>query len=200
RRRILVGIFAALALALQLLGLHVSPWVYLVFAIWLGAAFSYSAAIRRVKRGRDADQVQAIAYYCDATLLTIACGLIGGGWWMGATIYAFIVNFAFATLPRQRAQWIVAYTIASFVTLILLQVTGVFEIVPAAGVSSLRGHYGFAIGAALLGATVLATFAAVQHGFVSLMRRAQERYRILLQTAPDVILSTDRDGVIISAN
>jgi signal transduction histidine kinase/ActR/RegA family two-component response regulator len=40
----------------------------------------------------------------------------------------------------------------------------------------------------------------VQITFVRVMRRARERYELLLQTAPDMILSVDRDGVIVSAN
>ncbi|HEV8236234.1 MAG TPA: ATP-binding protein, partial [Gemmatimonadaceae bacterium] len=53
---------------------------------------------------------------------------------------------------------------------------------------------------ALFGTTMIMTFGMVQITFVRVMRRARERYELLLQTAPDMILSVDRDGVIVSAN
>ena len=200
RRRLLIAVFAALTGIFQLAGLRASLWVYLVFSIWLGTAVLSAVIVRRATRAREADVVQSAAYYVDATLLTIVCALIGGGWWLAITIFSFVVAFAFATLPRNRAQYVALYAICCFIGLVVGEATGVLAPVGYGGLPPLRGNQVVAFAVAAFGATMILTFGAVQHTFVRVMRRAQERYRLLLQMAPDMILSADRDGTIASAN
>jgi signal transduction histidine kinase/ActR/RegA family two-component response regulator len=69
-----------------------------------------------------------------------------------------------------------------------------------AGLPPLRENYAIAFAVALFGTTMITTFGIVQVTFVRVMRRTRERYELLLQTAPDMILSADRNGVIVSAN
>ena len=200
RRRLLIAVFAVLTGVFQLAGLRASTWVYVVFAAWLGTAVVSGVVLRRARRAREADRVQNLAYYVDATLITLVCALIGGGWWLAITIYSFVVAFAFATLPRTRAQYVALYALACFVTLIAGEATGVLTPVGYAGLPPLRDNLLVAGAVGLFGVTMILTFGAVQVTFVRVMRRAQERYRLLLQMAPDMILSADRDGTIASAN
>jgi signal transduction histidine kinase/ActR/RegA family two-component response regulator len=200
RRRVLIAIFAVVTGVFQVAGLRASPWVYGVLALWMTVTFVADAVLRRAGSAREADLIQALSYYVDATIVTAACAMIGAGWWIAVTIMAFGVTFAFATLPRRRAQYAAIYALICFNALILAQALGVLVPVGFAGLPPLRENYPIAFAVALFGTTMIATFGIVQVTFVRVMRRARERYELLLATAPDMILSVDREGVIVSAN
>ena len=200
RRRVLIAIFAAVTSVFQIAGLRASPWVYAVLGLWMALTFISAMLLRRARSARDADLVQAVSYYIDATIVTVACAMIGAGWWMAVTVMAFGVTFAFATLPRRRAQYAALYALCCFNALVLAETLGMVVPVGFAGLPPLRENYAIAFAAALFGTTMIATFGIVQVTFVRVMRRARERYELLLATAPDMILSANRDGVIVSAN
>ena len=200
RRRVLIAIFAAVTSVFQIAGLRASPWVYAVLGGWMALTFASATLLRRARSASDADLVQAASYYVDATLVTVACAMIGAGWWIAVTVMAFGVTFAFATLPRRRAQYAALYALCCFNALILAEALGIVVPVGFAGLPTLRENYAIAFAAALFGTTMIGTFGIVQVTFVRVMRRARERYELLLATAPDMILSANRDGVIVSAN
>ena len=200
RRRVLIAIFAAVTTVFQIAGLRASPWVYAVLGLWMALTFVSAMLLQRARSASDADLVQAVSYYIDATIVTMACAMIGAGWWMAVTVMAFGVTFAFATLPRRRAQYAALYALFCFNALVVAETLGIVVPVGFAGLPPLRENYAIAFAAALFGTTMIATFGIVQVTFVRVMRRARERYELLLATAPDMILSANRDGVIVSAN
>ena len=200
RRRVLIAIFSVVTAVFHIAGLRASPWVYAVLALWMVLTFVSGLVLRRTRSANEADLVQAVSYYVDATVVTVACAMIGGGWWIAVTVFAFGVTFAFATLPRRRAQYAAIYALCCFNVLIVGEALGIVVPVGFAGLPPLRESYTIAFAVALFGTTMIMTFGMVQITFVRVMRRARERYELLLQTAPDMILSVDRDGVIVSAN
>jgi two-component system cell cycle sensor histidine kinase/response regulator CckA len=173
---------------------------FMLFAVWIAATMIYAIALGRIVRSASADKVQVIAFVTDITFLTVMYVFLGGAWWLGAAIHSFIVTFAFASVPRRRAGMVAGYAIASFVALIEAQAQGWIHARPFLGVPPLEGNYQLAIIVAVMGLIPLVASAAVQNTFVRIMRRAQERNRLLLQTAPDLIVSTDVSGKILSAN
>jgi signal transduction histidine kinase/ActR/RegA family two-component response regulator len=200
RRRVLIAIFTVVTAVFHIAGLRASSWVYAVLALWMALTFVSGLVLRRARSASEADLVQAVSYYVDATIVTAACAMIGGGWWIAVTVFAFGVTFAFATLPRRRAQYAAVYALCCFNVLIASETMGIVVPVGFAGLPPLRENYAIAFAVALFGTTMIVTFGMVQITFVRVMRRARERYELLLQTAPDMILSVDRDGLIISAN
>ena len=200
RRRVLIALFTVVTAVFQVAGLRASPWVFGVLALWMALTFLSSLVLRRARTANDADLIQTVSYYVDATIATVACAMIGGGWWISVTLVAFGVTFAFATLPRRRAQYAGLYALCCFNALVIGETMGVIVPVGFAGLPPLRENYAIAFAVALFGTTMIATFGMVQLTFVRVMRRTRERYELLLQTAPDMILSADRDGVIVSAN
>jgi signal transduction histidine kinase/ActR/RegA family two-component response regulator len=200
RRRVLIALFTVVTTVFQIAGLRASPWVYAVLALWMAVTFLSGLVLRRARSANDADLIQTVSYYVDATIVTAACAMIGGGWWISITLVAFGVTFAFATLPRRRAQYAALYALCCFNALIVGETMGVVVPVGFAGLPPLRENYAIAFAVALFGTTMITTFGIVQVTFVRVMRRTRERYELLLQTAPDMILSADRNGVIVSAN
>jgi two-component system cell cycle sensor histidine kinase/response regulator CckA len=173
---------------------------FLLFALWLLATLAYQIILRGVRTAQGADRIQVIAFVTDITFLTWMYVLLGGAWWLGGAIHSFLVTFAFASIPRRRAGLVAGYAIISFVALIEAQAAGWIQPRPFLGVPPLRGNYPLAVIIVVMGLIPLVASAAVQNTFVRIMRRAQERHRQLLQTAPDIIVGTDVNGKILSAN
>jgi PAS domain S-box-containing protein len=172
-----------------------------LFGVWILLSAVYHLILRRAHATtRSIDALQTFAFIVDLTFLTAMYSFVGGGWWMGATIHAVIAMAAFASLPRKRARIVAAYALLTFIAMLFAQAAGLTQLWPFLGVEPIRGSYGFAAAASLFGGVGLLAGAYVQDLFVRIMRRAQERYRVILQTAPDIILTTDERGVVGSAN
>jgi hypothetical protein len=70
------AIFIVVTAVFHIAGLRSSPWVYACALM----ALTFVAGLVLRRRGRnDADLVQAVSYYIDATIVTVACAMIGGG-------------------------------------------------------------------------------------------------------------------------
>jgi two-component system, cell cycle sensor histidine kinase and response regulator CckA len=200
RLAILVAFTVAMA-AIRMWAYPVPLRAFGLFAVWILASGLYHVVLKRGEASALAiDTLQTLAFVVDLTFLTAMYLFIGGGWWMGATIHSIIAMAAFASLPRKRAQFVAVYALLAFVAMLLSQAAGLTEVWPFMGVETIKGNYGFVLAAALFGGVSLIAGTYVQNLFVRIMRRSQERYRVILQTAPDIILTTDQNGVIRSAN
>ncbi|HEY7235883.1 MAG TPA: hypothetical protein VH539_17130, partial [Gemmatimonadaceae bacterium] len=73
RRRVLIAIFIVVTAVFHIAGLRSSPWVYAALALWMALTFVSGLVLRRVRSANDADLVQAVSYYVDATIVTVAC-------------------------------------------------------------------------------------------------------------------------------
>ena len=185
--------------ALRVLGAPIPDQSFLMFAAWIGSAALYHMMLGRTYSSRTADRIQLFGLLADVSYLTAIFSIIGGAWWLGGMIHGFILMFAFASLPRRQAQVLAGYAIFAFFALIAAQ-TFRAEGSSFLGVPALAGNYRMAATVALLGGIALVGLAVVQNGFVRVMRIAQERYRGLLETVPDVILSTNLRGMVTAAN
>ncbi|MDQ6886650.1 MAG: EAL domain-containing protein [Gemmatimonadota bacterium] len=192
--------YACACVGLQLMGYELSPWANALFVVWLLLILTYSFCLHRARTAEAADRVQALGFYGDLSLLPGMYLVLGGGWWLGAATHGLIVTFAFASLPRRRAWYITAYAILTFVGLLGLEAQGIVMETPFLGAPLIGGNQRFAAVLALFGALSIVASAVIQNTFIGIMRRAQERYRTLLRSAPDMILTTDPRGVVTSAN
>jgi len=200
RRLALLVAFTVATALLDRLALPMSRLAFGLFALWIAIVLVYRYLLTTAQSPGAADRLQVVAFVTDITFLSVMYALIGGAWWLGAAIHSFIVTFAFASVPRRRAGLVAGYAIVSFVCLIEAQVLGLIAPRPFLGVSPLAGNYPLAVIVVVMGLIPLVASAAVQNTFVRIMRRAQEGHRLLLQTAPDMIVGTDLTGKIISAN
>jgi two-component system cell cycle sensor histidine kinase/response regulator CckA len=174
--------------------------VFMLFGTWFVTALVYHLILRRATTHVQADRLQALAFGIDITFLTLMYTFMGGGWWMGASIHAIIAMSAFASLPRRRARIIAGYAAVAFVAMIASQSLGFTRQYAFLGIQPITGNYAFGAAAALLGLAAILAGSSVQSIFVRIMRRSQERYRVILETAPDIILTIATDLTIVSAN
>ncbi|MBA3580146.1 MAG: response regulator [Gemmatimonadaceae bacterium] len=199
RRLAMIVSYGVACAALLLLGVPFPREMFMLFVAWTGTALLYHMMLRRTRTRTAANRIQLFASCADVSLLTGMFALIGGAWWVGAMVHGFILTFAFSSLPRRLALVVAGYAIAGFFIMIAAQT---FRAPGPAflGVPSLGGNYQLATMVALLGGIALIGLAIVQSAFVQIMRRAQERYRGLLEIVPDVIVSTNLRGIVTAAN
>ena len=199
RRLAMILSYGVACAALLLLGVPFPREMFMLFVAWTGTALLYHMMLRRIRTRTAANRIQLFASCADVSLLTGMFALIGGAWWVGAMVHGFILTFAFSSLPRRLALVVAGYAIAGFFIMIAAQ-TFRAPGPPFFGVPSLGGNYQLATMVAVLGGIALIGLAIVQSAFVQIMRRAQERYRGLLEIVPDVIVSTNLRGIVTAAN
>ena len=195
----MIASYGLACLGLRAVGVPVPTEAFLLFASWLAAGLLYHMLLRRTQTKRAADRIQLFGLLADVSYLTGVLSILGGAWWLGGVVHGFILTFAFASLPRRQAIAVASYAIFAFFALIAAQTfraTGATFL----GVPPLAGNYRLAATVAILGGIALVGLAAVQYMFVRIMRRAQERYRGLFETVPDVIVSTNLRGTVTAAN
>jgi PAS domain S-box-containing protein len=200
RRLALVICFSV---AMILVDRFVSPvhdGVYLVFLTWIACVALYQAVLGRARSASAIDTLQTVAFLLDITFLSVVYETLGGASWMGASLHAVIAMSAFAALPARTARIVAGYAAITFVAGLLAQSAGYGPERPLLNMAPVSGNYAFAAGASVFGLLTLAGGASVQHTFVRIMRRAQDRYRLILDTATDWIVMTDTVGVVRSAS
>src|SRR4029078_7470348 len=99
--------FALVMLLCPRVSFPVPGGAFVVFAIWIAAASLYQLNIRRLASLWAAETMQATMLLLDITLLTGLYAIVGGGWWMSATVYIVVANAAFASLPK-KLGWAVS--------------------------------------------------------------------------------------------
>ena len=195
----MIASYAAACAILALAGVPIPRDMFLVFASWLALGLLYHLLLGRTRTKKSADRIQLFGLLADVSYLTGVLSILGGAWWLGGIVHGFILTFAFASLPRRLAVAVASYAIFAFFALIAaqaLRATGASFM----GVPPLAGNYRLAATVAILGGIALVGLATVQYMFVAIMRRAQERYRGLFETVPDVIVSTNLRGIVTAAN
>ena len=195
----MIASYGIACLALRAFGVPVPTEAFLLFASWLAAGFLYHMLLRRAHTTHAADRIQLFGLLADVSFLAGILSILGGAWWLGGVVHGFILTFAFASLPRRQAIAVATYAMFAFFALIAAQ-TFRADGTTFLGVPPLAGNYRLAATVAILGGIALVGLAAVQYVFVRIMRRAQERYRGLLETVPDVIVSTNLRGIVTAAN
>lgn len=192
--------FVASIAFLSRLGMPTSLPEFGMLALWGAAILGYQVSLGRIRTVSAADLLQMAAFITDLTFLTVTFALIGGAWWVGAATHSFIATFSLASLPKRRAVIVTGYAIFAYVALVYIQATGLIAGRPFLGVPVLAGNPPLAVIVAVFGLIPMVASVAVQNTFVRIMRRAQERYRSLLETAPYMIFSTDIRGIVVSVN
>ena len=192
--------FAASIPVLAQLGMPTSWPLFAMLGLWGAAVFAYQIVLGRIITAAAADLLQMVAFIADLTFLSAAYALIGGAWWLGAATHSIIATFSLASLPKRNATVVVGYGLLTYATLIYAQATGLIAGRPFLGVPVLTGNPQLAIIVGVFGLISFVASAAIQNAFVRIMRRAQDRYRLIVDTAPEMIIRTDIAGIVVSAN
>ncbi|CAN5277924.1 hypothetical protein BH23GEM2_BH23GEM2_02370 [soil metagenome] len=200
RRFGLITEFSIVTLVASAAGVNVAAPVFALLITWYAAAAAYALALRPIHTPSKAHLAQTIAYCGDVVLLSLICAVLGGAWWLGPALHALIIVIAFATIPRRFAGVVASMALAAYLVLGISSYSGLLGDGPVLGIPSLAGNGDLALLVISIGGLCLVVVTVVLDTAIRWMRRTQERYRGLVQTAPDVIIATDRRGCVVSAN
>jgi signal transduction histidine kinase/CheY-like chemotaxis protein len=176
RLAVLLSFVGVLGLV-RLVAYPVPDAAFLLFACWLLAGLFYDLGIRRFARFAPPEAMQAVMYALDITLLTVLYAIVGGGWWMGATVYLVVANAAFTTLPKGLGRTVSGYAALAFVAMLMTHSLGIGEYQTFLGIQTIEGHFAFAAVAAMFGTMVMLTGIFLQDSFVRHTRESAERLR-----------------------
>jgi two-component system cell cycle sensor histidine kinase/response regulator CckA len=200
RRFGLITELSVIMLVASAAGIRVAAPVFALFVAWFAAAAVYALALRWVPAPSDAHVAQTIGYCGDVVLLSLIFAALGGAWWLGPAVHGVIVVIAFATIPRRFAGMVASVALASYLVLAVAAYSGLLGDDPVFGIASVAGNADLALLVTSTGGLCLVIVTVVLDTAIRWMRRTQERYRSLVQTAPEPILATDRRGRVVSAN
>jgi signal transduction histidine kinase len=176
RLAILLSFVGAMALV-RLVAYPVPDGAFVLLGIWLGAAMLYDIAMKLLARVTSPETMQAVMFSIDITLLTALHAVVGGGWWMGATVYLVVANAAFTTLPKGLGRIVSAYSAIAFIAMMFAHAFGIGEYRIFLGIPTIEGRFDFAIVAAVFGTMVMLTGIFLQDSFVRHTRQSSELLR-----------------------
>ena len=169
--------FVGLMALVRLVAYPVPDDAFVLLGSWLAAAMLYDLTMKPLARIASPESMQAVMFTIDVSLLTGFHAIVGGGWWMGATVYLVVANAAFTTLPKTLGRIVSAYSALAFIAMITAHAFGLGEYKIFLGVPTIEGRYDFALVAAVFGTMVMLTGIFLQDSFVRHTRESVELLR-----------------------
>jgi len=176
RLGVLLSFVGVMALV-RLVAYPVPDGAFVLLGVWLAAAMVYDITMKPLARITPPESMQAVMFTVDISLLTAFHAIVGGGWWMGATVYLVVANAAFTTLPKTLGRIVSAYSALAFIAMITAHAFGVGDYRIFLGVPTIEGRYDFALVAAVFGTMVMLTGIFLQDSFVRHTRESVELLR-----------------------
>jgi PAS domain S-box-containing protein len=171
-----------------------------VFALWIGVLFVLEAVVRLVRAGRGLERL-FLGTFLLHTLFAIAVHWsIGGGWWLGTVYLGVLLIVAVTMLEPTGAVIVTAWASAWWAALLWGQALGLVSARPWFGMPVLTGNLGVTFTQTLFGTLGLMALVILQRTQVRSVRRSEESWRLLVDTAPDMIFTLDAEGGILTVN
>jgi len=125
-RRITLGVFSAVALAVLLFGRfsYLNPLFYAPLG-WFLLTFPFKAFIERQRTMQGLHWAHAGFFIIEILLITVLVHWMGGSEWVGSVFYLFTVIYANFFLPRLHGGLITGLVVACYAGLVLLEYAGV---------------------------------------------------------------------------
>ena len=200
RRARTVLVCAGIIAAGQFAGVRVDTRAYLVLAAWIGANFVMGPWASRPDEFPLRLRRYALTLAVDVLLLGAAYVFLDAAQWLGALFFMNTALIASATLPRRWAAGIAALIIVAYGGLVWLAVTGAFAVQAPFGVAPMRNNNTYAVAQLLSTLALLVILMRLQERLVQTIREAEQRYLLLVQSAPDMVMTLDHQGRFLYAN
>lgn len=169
--------FVGVMAVVRLVAYPVPDRAFVLLGVWLFTAMFYDITMKPLAKITTAESMQAMMFVTDIMLLTVFHAIVGGGWWMGATVYLVVANAAFTTLPKGLGRFVSAVAALSFIAMIAAHAFAIGDYQTFLGIPTIEGRFDFAIVAALFGTMVMVTGLFLQDSFVRHTRQSSELLR-----------------------
>ncbi len=181
-------------------GAHVDPRCYLFFAAWIGINFVMAPWAARVHDYNQRLTRYATTIAIDVVFLGLLYLFLDAAQWMGAVFFVHSALVASATLPRRMSSAIAALIVVVYSVDVLLAVSGVVDVTSPFGLSPVRGNWPFAAASIATSCGLISILMMLQQRLVDTIRDAEQRYQLLVQAAPDMVMTFDEEGRFVEVN
>ncbi len=193
-------VYLVILIAGNFFGARVDYRTYVVLGVWIGANLivapwaarpnDYAVRLRRyaMTLAMDVIFLGAVYYFVDAAQ------------WLGAVFFIHSALVASATLPRRWALAIAGLIVAVYLGLVWLSVAGPELVRSPVGLPSVHGNYQWAVGSIAAALGLIIVLMMLQLRLVETIRDAEQRYLLLVQSAPDMVMTFDQNGHFLEVN
>ncbi len=164
--------------------------INLVVAPWAARPIEFDARLRRY----------AMTVVMDVLFLGGAYALMDGAQWIGAVFFMHSALVASATLPRKWALGVALLILAVYSLLVAAAVNGWIHDTSPIGLSSVRGNVSWAVSGVVSTLVLLTVLMLLQQRLVETIRDGEQRYLLLVQSAPDMVMTFDENGRFVDVN
>jgi PAS domain S-box-containing protein len=171
-----------------------------VFTGWIAVVGALAALSRTLHTARGLDRLFLVTFTLHMAGAIAVHWAVGGGWWLGPIYLGIIVIVGVTVLDGVGATWLVSLATGGWALLVWSQATGLAVPPDGLGVPSLEGNLQVALAQVALGTIGIAALVILQRAQVRSVKRSEESWRLLVDTAPDLIVTLDARGVILTAN
>ncbi len=183
-----------------LLGATVDYRTYIVLGSWAGLNLIIAPWAARPNEYATRLRRYAWTLVMDVVFLGGVYYFIDAAQWLGAVFFIHSALVAAATLPRRWAIYIAALIVAVFVVLVWMAVAGPSPIHSPVGLPSVQGNYKWAVGSIAAAIGLIVVLMMLQLRLVETIRDAEQRYLLLVQSAPDMVMTFDQAGRFLEVN
>lgn len=190
---------AVLALG-NMLGAQVDYRTYVVLGAWIGLNLIVAPWAARPNEYSTRLRRYALTIAMDVVFLGGVYYFIDAAPWLGAVFFMHGALVAAATLPKRWAIYIAALIVFVFALLVWLAVAGPELVRSPVGVLSAHGNYRWAAGTIAAAVGMIIVLMMLQFRIVETIRDAEQRYLLLVQSAPDMVMTFDERGHFLEVN
>jgi PAS domain S-box-containing protein len=184
----------------NLLGAEVDGRTYIVLGVWIGLNLIVAPWAARPNDFALRLRRYAMTVVMDIVFLGVVYYFIDAAQWLGAIFFIHGALVAAATLPRRWAIGVAALIVAIYVGLVWLDVAGPLTVHSPVGLPSVHGNYRWAVGSIAAALGLIIVLMMLQLRLVETIRDAEQRYLLLVQSAPDMVMTFDQGGHFLEVN
>jgi PAS domain S-box-containing protein len=193
-------VYVALVVLGNVLGAHVDVRTYAVFGLWIGLNLIVAPWAARPHEFATRLRRYALTVAMDVVFLGAVYYFLDAAQWLGAVFFIHSALVAAATLPRRWAIGIAGLIVCVFVLLVWLAVAGPPLVHSPVGLPSVHGNYAWAVGSIAAALGLIIVLMMLQLRLVETIRDAEQRYLLLVQSAPDMVMTFDYRGRFLEVN
>jgi len=184
----------------NLLGARVDYRTYIVMGVWIGMNLIVAPWAARPHDYKIRLRRYAMTLAMDVIFLGAVYYFVDAAQWLGAVFFIHSALVASATLPRRWALAIAGLIVVVFLALVWLAVAGPPLVQSPVGLPSVHGNYQWAVGSIAAALGLIIVLMMLQLRLVETIRDAEQRYLLLVQSAPDMVMTFDQNGHFLEVN
>jgi len=200
RHSVTLGGFTVIIALAQLAGLAIDWRTYVVMGLWIGLNLLMAPWASRPHAFEVRLRRYALTIVADVVMLGFVYIFLDAAQWLGSVFFMYSALVSTATLPRRWAVGMAALIVLVYGLVVVLSVT-LPDFAPSPiGLPNVHGNFAYAAASIAAAIGLVTILMLLQGRLVDTIRAAEQRYLLLVQAAPDMVMTFDREGKFVDVN